>query len=125
MLENLTRALDRSVLAFLREAERLIDRGYLAAWFSWLEWTAVTSLIWAIGARTHSWVLMALAAASTVLIALAAVIALQRLQSQYIEARAGAASASAVAAIATIFGTGAIYMLTKALMELLPNLGGG
>lgn len=44
---------------------RMIDRSYAKAWFSWLEWIGLTSLVYALARRSDSVFLYAVALASS------------------------------------------------------------
>lgn len=115
--------LDGAVRAFFREVERLIDRGYVSAWFSWLEWVLVAGLLLAIGNKTGFWLLQAIGWGSAALLVFVGITAVERVKSEYITSQTGAgASTVGIALVVTGFGIAAIQVMVAALDALLSSV---
>ena len=67
--------------------EKAIRKGYVQAWFSWLGWMTVSSVIYVLGSNAHSFVVQALGGLSIVVTMLAGIVGVERLRDDWYEAQ--------------------------------------
>ncbi len=65
--------------------EKSIQRGYIQAWFSWLGWVTVSSVIFVLGSKAQSLPVQALGGVSIVVTILAGFVGIERLRDDWLE----------------------------------------
>jgi hypothetical protein len=97
---------------------RMIDRGYVQAWFSWIEWIGLTALILVAAKRTSSGFLYFVAAISAFILFFVGLAGVEKLRDELLPSIKGSKIVVLIAAILiSVFG---MWVVMNVLFELLP-----
>lgn len=67
--------------------EKSLEKGYVQAWFSWLGWLTMSSIIYAFGSKADSFVVQALGAVSIMVTFVAGLVGVERLRDDWLDAK--------------------------------------
>lgn len=97
---------------------RMIDRGYVQAWFSWIEWIGLTALIVVAAKRTNSNFLYVVAAFSAVILFFVGLAGVEKLRGDLLPyIKGGKIVVLFVAVLISVVG---MWVIMNVLFELLP-----
>ncbi len=99
---------------------RMIDKGYVQAWFNWIEWIGLTALIFVAAKRTHSSFLYVVAILSAMMLFFVGLASVEKLRDDLIPSiPGGKIVALIVAVLVSIVG---LWVIINVLFELLPAI---
>lgn len=110
---------ERLFNASVNLGHKMLDRGYVKAWFNWIEWISLTSLIFVVAKRTNSWFLYGVVALSAFILFFVGLAAVEKLGDELVplSARNGKIVKLFIAALINVVG---MWVVMSVLFELLP-----
>jgi hypothetical protein len=103
---------------FVDTAHKLMNRGYIRAWFSWLEWILITGLITAAARKANSFTLYALAAICALMLFFVGLAGVEKLRDDLVPSYKG--HPLLLIGIVLLVSVAGMWVVFNVLFTLLP-----